>query len=164
MKQSATSAMQEASRRVHEESYLSLSLRLWAPSAHYLLLSCLRSVGQSSPSITRSQLLSVRNHGRTPFELEALLLFAAPVVFTLQKLVELLTLGEASHQLEAIQSITYGRSLYLLLSDCIQDSSAFCSILAIFVHSFTTVFFIGSSSVASRMISNISLSAILALV
>ena len=39
MKQGATPAMQEASGRMHEESYLSLLLRLQAPSTHYFMLS-----------------------------------------------------------------------------------------------------------------------------
>ena len=42
-----------------------------------------------------------RDHGRTPFALLALLLLALPLVFTLQKLVALETLGEDSHQLHA---------------------------------------------------------------
>ncbi len=53
-------------------------------------------------SATRTVLKSVRNQGATPLAFEALLLFAAPEVLTLQKLVELLTLGEHSHQLQAV--------------------------------------------------------------
>ena len=37
--------------------------------------------------------------GRTPLELDALLLFALPLLFTLQKLEELPELGVSSHQL-----------------------------------------------------------------
>ena len=37
------------------------------------------------------------NHGQTPFELFALLLFALPLLFTLQKFVELPELGERNH-------------------------------------------------------------------
>ena len=49
------------------------------------------------------------SQGSTPLALLALLLFAVPSVFTLQKFVELLIYGEASHQLVAahIQPITY---------------------------------------------------------
>jgi len=39
------------------------------------------------------------NQGQTPFELLALLLLQLPLLLTFQKLVELPTLGERSHQL-----------------------------------------------------------------
>lgn len=39
--------------------------------------------------------------GRTPFELEQLLLFQLPLVFTFKALLELLVFGERSHQLVA---------------------------------------------------------------
>ena len=42
--------------------------------------------------------VSLLKSGATPLELFALLLFAFPLLFTLQKLVELLALGERSHQ------------------------------------------------------------------
>jgi hypothetical protein len=40
-----------------------------------------------------------QNPGATPFELDALLLLALPLLLTLQKLVVLLEHGDASHQL-----------------------------------------------------------------
>lgn len=42
-----------------------------------------------------------QNQGKTPLELDALLLLALPEVLTLQKFVALETLGEHSHQLHA---------------------------------------------------------------
>ena len=44
----------------------------------------------------------MQNPKATPFELEALLLLALPLLLTLQKLVELLPFGERSHQLFAL--------------------------------------------------------------
>lgn len=44
--------------------------------------------------------------GRTPFELEQLLLFQLPLVFTFKALLELLVFGERSHQLVADMSCT----------------------------------------------------------
>ena len=43
--------------------------------------------------------------GRTPFELEALLLFQSPLEFTFHTLVVLLVFGERSHQLVARRAI-----------------------------------------------------------
>ena len=43
----------------------------------------------------------LQNPKATPFELDALLLLALPLLLTLQKLVELLPFGERSHQLFA---------------------------------------------------------------
>lgn len=44
----------------------------------------------------------MRNQGATPLELVALLLLAAPEVFTLQKFVVLLTFGDDNHQLQEV--------------------------------------------------------------
>ena len=48
--------------------------------------------------LTRSKRIhEVRNQGATPFALEALLLLALPLLFTLQKLVALLLLGDTEY-------------------------------------------------------------------
>ena len=57
--------------------------------------------GAASFLTTRSGPNLFLNPGAKPFELFALLLFALPLVFTLQKLFELLAFTERSHQLQA---------------------------------------------------------------
>lgn len=48
--------------------------------------------------------LLLRSPKETPFEFEALLLLALPLLLTLQKLVLLLPFGERSHQFEAAEA------------------------------------------------------------
>lgn len=57
-----------------------------------------------------SVLFELRNPKATPFELLALLLLALPLLLTLQKLVELLELGERSHQLFALPEMQQNRA------------------------------------------------------
>lgn len=48
-----------------------------------------------------------KDHGTTPFALDALLLLTLPLLFTFAKLVVLVTFGERVHQLADAQFITY---------------------------------------------------------
>lgn len=61
----------------------------------------------------------VMNQGSTPLELLALLLFGAPDVLTLQKLLLLLTFGEANHTFTAVIAHSLYSFLILALSDSI---------------------------------------------
>ena len=71
--------------------------------------------------------------GATPLELFALLLFAFPLLFTLQKLLELLALGERSHQFAAEPGSTlqqYTHTTYFTLSFLIRfERSSFSLIM-----------------------------------
>ena len=72
--------------------------------------------------------------GATPLELFALLLFAFPLLFTLQKLLELLALGDRSHQFIAEPGNTlqqYTHITYFTLSFLIRlERSSFSLIIS----------------------------------
>lgn len=70
----------------------------------------------SVPTLFHTWLLmvNVQNPKLTPLEVLALLLLASPLELTLQKLLELLELGERSHQLLAEQ---LAHNLYFILED-----------------------------------------------
>ena len=82
--------MQEASGRSHRGKYLPFR-------EGFALL--LHGLGFRPSGLL--SLICVQDPKATPFELDALLLLALPLLLTLQKLVELLPFGERSHQLFA---------------------------------------------------------------